>query len=101
MATSDNELTMVSELIGSGLLALLDVGLLIAARRLIRNRGQRVIGGSDPHCRDCNYLLVSLQSDRCPECGTLLTATNIVHGERSRGIGSLIGGTIAILIACC
>jgi RNA polymerase subunit RPABC4/transcription elongation factor Spt4 len=90
---------MASDFLECGLLALLGVGVFIAGRRLIRKRGQLVIGGSDPHCKNCNYLLLHLQSDRCPECGTLLTEKNIVHGERSNGIGGLIIGTITILVS--
>ena len=28
---------------------------------------------AEPHCRKCNYLLLDLKSDRCPECGELIT----------------------------
>jgi hypothetical protein len=30
------------------------------------------VGFTEPHCPKCNYLLYMLQSDRCPECGTLV-----------------------------
>lgn len=36
--------------------------------------------GDQPHCRSCNYLLHALQSDRCPECGTELSAPNVARG---------------------
>ncbi len=29
----------------------------------------------EPRCPNCNYLLVMLRSDRCPECGTALATT--------------------------
>lgn len=28
---------------------------------------------AEPHCRKCNYLLLDLKSDRCPECGEPIT----------------------------
>lgn len=51
--------------------------LLVMLWRLIRRK--RIIG--QPHCRRCNYLLIKAQSDRCPECGLLLTPRNRVIGR--------------------
>ena len=33
------------------------------------------------HCRRCNYNLTGLSSQRCPECGTLITARTRVRGR--------------------
>jgi hypothetical protein len=38
--------------------------------------------GDEPYCRPCGYLLVGLNSQRCPECGAMLSSANIVHGRR-------------------
>ena len=37
---------------------------------IIRKGGRRRIG-EQPHCRKCEYLLIGIESDRCPECGGL------------------------------
>ena len=51
--------------------------LLVMLWRLIRRK--RIIG--QPHCRRYNYLLINAHSDRCPECGLLLTPRNRVIGR--------------------
>lgn len=66
-----------------GLVALL-VGLLILRAGL---RGRR--RGVDPHCRRCDYLLVGIDSAKCPECGAALTPRNVVRGERLRRRGAI------------
>lgn len=40
--------------------------------------------GDVPHCRRCDYNLTGIESARCPECGSELSAETIVHGERRR-----------------
>jgi general secretion pathway protein G len=65
---------------------------------------QRVVGGcrrrppdepdpdEPPRCRQCEYLLIGIQSQRCPECGTILSPDNVVHGERRRNAHQAVGG---------
>lgn len=40
--------------------------------------------GDTPFCKPCGYNLTGLTSDRCPECGRLITDDNIVRGTRRR-----------------
>jgi hypothetical protein len=53
--------------------------------------------GHNPFCRRCNYLLLGLQSDRCPECGQFLSPHTIIKGQRLRRNGLTLLG-IALLI---
>jgi hypothetical protein len=54
--------------------------------------------GEEPHCRKCDYNLTGLPSDRCPECGGMVTAKSPVHGERRRRPGLMVAG-LALLLA--
>src|SRR2546422_2655813 len=59
-------------------------------------RGSR--RGKTPRCRKCDYALVGLASERCPECGATLDLNNIVYGERVRhpwvaAVGAALGVT--------
>jgi len=54
--------------------------------RLVR-RARRSRVGTEPHCGKCDYLLIGIAVDRCPECGTVLDSENVVQGERRRPIG--------------
>jgi hypothetical protein len=54
--------------------------------------------GDDPYCRACEYSLVGLESNRCPECGAALTDNNIVHGRRSRNPPAFWLGLFLILL---
>ncbi len=75
------------------IVATVAVGILVVALwRLLHRR--RAIG--QPHCRRCNYLLVNLGADVCPECGIALTSRNRVVG-RPRGLRIAI--TAALLVA--
>lgn len=73
---------------------LLLVGAVVAlAGVVIMLRGRRgVRRGDTPHCRRCDYPLVGLASDRCPECGTPLTPEHVVRGGRVRRPGLVAGG---------
>jgi len=56
-------------------------------------RGSR--RGDEPHCPACAYLLIGIRSERCPECGTPISAANIVNGQRTRRKGlAFSGGTL-------
>ncbi len=78
---------------------LIGLMLLVMLWRLIRRK--RIVG--QPHCRRCNYLLINAPSDRCPECGLLLTLGNRVIGRpQSRRIAlaaslmlAITGGNLA------
>ena len=75
------------------IIATVAVGILVVAMwRLLHRR--RDIG--QPHCRRCNYLLVNLSADVCPECGLALTSRNRVMGRPRR---LRIAITIALLVA--
>lgn len=60
--------------------------------------------GRTPFCRQCNYNLTGLVSDRCPECGTHITPKTTVYGQR-RGrpvvtigaLGCIVIGAIALV----
>jgi hypothetical protein len=60
-------------------------------------RARRVRVGDEPHCPKCGYLLVGIDSDRCPECGASITPATIVRGQRARtwpGGATLLAGLI-------
>jgi hypothetical protein len=59
-------------------------------------RGRRV--GDDPHCRKCDYLLRGLSSERCPECGSLLSPAAIVYGEPRRRWKTFLAGLLVLLL---
>ena len=73
------------------LIASVGVAMALRARRGLR-RGDR------PHCRRCDYSLVGIASDHCPECGTPLTTQNIVRGQRVRRPGLMAGGGAVALV---
>ena len=77
----------------AGLLFLLGLSLLISGFRRRRI-------GDEPHCRKCNYILLYLQSLRCPECGTEISAQNTVIGEYRRRWGRTVTGLILMILAC-
>jgi hypothetical protein len=54
---------------------------LLTLRWIVRVARRPQVPGEE-HCRCCNYLLKGLISDRCPECGTYLTARNRLAGRR-------------------
>ena len=60
-------------------------------------RGRR--HGDLPHCRRCDYVLVGIDSDRCPECGAPLDPRNIVRGGRVRGRGLVWTGAVLSLLS--
>ncbi len=53
--------------------------------------------GEEPYCRACGYLLIGLDSQRCPECGAFLSPLAIVHGKRLRRLGLGLAGVTMIL----
>ena len=54
--------------------------------------------GTDPFCNRCNYVLLGIDSDRCPECGQFLSPRTILRGQRiRRGELTFIGGFLLAL----
>jgi hypothetical protein len=79
-------------------LLILGVTLLHVGAFLIRWAwfGRRV--GNAPHCRRCGYALTGLAADRCPECGTFLSAATTVRGQRVGRRGwALLGAACVVL----
>lgn len=63
-------------------------------------RGWRVSRSGDiPHCGNCEYNLTGLESDRCPECGSLMTADSVAYGKRYRRPGLIVVGLLCFLPA--
>jgi len=72
--------------------------LLMAGLLLIRIGFRSRRRGSTPRCRTCEYDLTGLVSDRCPECGTVITTESKVYGERyRRPVLGLIGLLLIVL----
>ena len=40
--------------------------------------------GDEPFCRGCQYNLTGLTSNRCPECGQVVTVESTIYGQRNR-----------------
>jgi hypothetical protein len=73
--------------------------LLVGVVLLKRGRWPRRVG-TLPHCPKCDYILANLATtSRCPECGTPVSESTAIRGERRRrpaltatgGLSSLIG----------
>lgn len=60
-------------------------------------RGRRV--GDEPRCAKCGYILLHLESGRCPECGSEISGANTVTGERRRGWVRVIAGVLLLAAA--
>lgn len=73
-------------------------GLLLVLGALLIKRGlwpRRV--GLTPHCPKCDYIL-SGEPERCSECGTTVSARNVVRGERQRRAApTWFGGALAVM----
>lgn len=70
------------------------LGLVLLDRGFRRSRR-----GTAPHCRKCGYNLTGLPSNRCPECGTVVTAKTVVLGERRRRLALILPGLVACALA--
>src|SRR5262245_13550334 len=87
--------SMIFGLIGVAIaVPMLALGLMML--RMGRSPARR---GSEPHCRACEYLLIGIKSDRCPECGAVLSEETIVHGARRRYPGLIWSGVAFIALA--
>ena len=74
------------------ILLMLSLPLLVGGTVLLkRGRWPRRVG-TEPRCRACEYSLVGLTSDRCPECGSAISARTTVRGQRIRQPGMVWGG---------
>jgi hypothetical protein len=77
----------------------LNIVFLAIVGSLLLYAGRRRRVGDAPHCRNCNYLLHGLSSERCPECGSALSSAAIVHGEPRRRWKSFFAGWLVLLLA--
>ena len=63
-----------------GWLILVLIPVLVFAGVLLLWRGlRRRRRGDTPHCAACGYNLTGLTSEKCPECGSVITPTSTVH----------------------
>ena len=83
----------------SGFYVLLAFAVMIPAMYLLVSglRGRRV--GDEPHCARCGYILLHLESDVCPECGTGISPANTVHGQKRRRYGRAAAGLVLLALA--
>ncbi|HTW95465.1 MAG TPA: hypothetical protein VMD30_11755 [Tepidisphaeraceae bacterium] len=70
--------------------------LLVLGGRLLYVGRKRWIG-TEPHCRQCDYLLHGIDSERCPECGSYLSQATIVHGEARRKWNAFVAGWLILM----
>src|SRR5688500_6681131 len=56
-------------------------------------------GGGLPRCRKCEYLVVNISSERCPECGSDLAGNGTVRGVRHRRPAVWVSGVVVLLFA--
>ena len=78
------------------LIPILFVGALVLIRIALFPRRR----GNDPHCANCNYLLIGNVSGRCPECGTdVSTAARVQIGQRHRRPGLATVGFVLLGLA--
>jgi hypothetical protein len=54
--------------------------------------------GDTPYCGRCGYNLTGLTSDRCPECGGLLSEMRVVRGELVIGRSTRLWYAVSILL---
>lgn len=66
---------------------------------LLRQARRSARTGTTPRCAKCSYNLTGLSSQRCPECGTELTAGTIVYGDFRRSWSRMILGCVCLAIA--
>jgi hypothetical protein len=80
------------------ILATLSGGLVVLAIVVaVRSRKRRV--GDQPHCRKCDYLLIGIVSERCPECGSELSPKSVVRGELKKRLAFRLTVTVILLSA--
>lgn len=61
-------------------------------------RGWRTTrSGDTPHCPKCNYILIGIALDRCPECGSVIELDGIVFGESRRRTRVAFAGALLVL----
>src|SRR5437763_11112676 len=77
---------------------LLSVTLLVGAVWLLRRSWWPRRIGATRHCRRCEYNVDAIQSERCPECGSVLTPASVVHGQRRRRLGMAL---LAVAMLLC
>jgi hypothetical protein len=79
------------------------IGILLAMRgaELIKRGVQSSRIGYEPSCRACGYNLTGIQSQRCPECGSILSPLSILSGRKQRQFGLMLAGIAMLLLGLC
>src|SRR3954452_894523 len=82
----------IGVLICCGAMALVGITLIKVGRWPRRHGGR-------PRCAKCDYLVVGISSERCPECGSILAGKGTVFGPRVRSARLWVSGVIILIMA--
>src|SRR5947207_13945165 len=55
--------------------------------------------GDELRCRKCSYVVENISSEKCPECGSILSGKGSVRGRRRRTPLLWIPGLVLLLVA--
>src|SRR4051794_3819749 len=55
--------------------------------------------GSERRCRKCGYVVDNISSEKCPECGSILSGRGTVVGHRTRRMWIWGPGALLLLAA--
>ncbi|MGD0139222.1 MAG: hypothetical protein ABSD28_10115 [Tepidisphaeraceae bacterium] len=64
---------------------------------ILRPSRRRV--GIEPRCHHCDYILIGITSERCPECGTVIDPRHAARGHRRSRRIRVITGLVLLSVA--
>jgi hypothetical protein len=76
---------------------LLSCGTILLGGQLMKRGFWPKRRGNEPQCCGCGYSLIGLASQKCPECGAVLSPQHVLHGRRQRKMGPGLTGVAMVL----